>query len=46
MSNIRFLFRKVKEGKFNDYSNTEYLTKETCDEYLKSIKEHYFNKHI
>jgi hypothetical protein len=44
MGNIRFLFRKVEEGKFNDYSDTEYLTKETCGEYLKSTKEHYFSK--
>lgn len=46
MGNIRFLFRKVKEGKFNDYSDTEYLTKETCVEYLTSTKEHYFNKRV
>lgn len=38
MSNIRFLFRKVEEGKFNAYPDTEYLTKETCGEYLKSTK--------
>jgi hypothetical protein len=44
MGNIRFLFRKVAEGKFNAYSDTEYLTKEMCEEYLKSTKEHYFNK--
>lgn len=44
-NNIRFLFRKVEEGKFNAYSDTEYLTKETCGEYLKSTKEHYFIKH-
>ena len=44
MDNIRFLFRKVEEGKFNAYSDTEYLTKETCGEYLKSTKEHYFSK--
>lgn len=44
--NIRFLFRKVEEGKFNAYSDTEYLTKETCGEYLKSTKEHYFSKHV
>ena len=30
MNNIRFLFRKVKEGKFNAYSDTKYITKETC----------------
>ncbi len=46
MGNIRFLFRKVKEGKFNAYSDTEYLTKETCGEYLKSTKEHYFSKRV
>ena len=46
MGNIRFLFRKVEEGKFNAYSDTEYLTKETCGEYLKSTKEHYFSKHV
>lgn len=34
------------EGKFNAYSDTEYLTKETCGEYLKSTKEHYFSKHV
>lgn len=28
MGNIRFLFRKVEEGKFNAYSDMEYLTKE------------------
>ena len=32
MDNIRFLFRKVEEGKFNAYSDMEYLTKETCGE--------------
>ena len=37
---------KVEEGKFNAYSDTEYLTKETCGEYLKSTKEHYFSKHV
>lgn len=42
---MEFLFEKVKEGKFNNYSNTEYLTKETCSKYLKSTKEHYFSKH-
>lgn len=31
-------------GNFNAYSDTEYLTKETCGEYLKSTKEHYFSK--
>lgn len=36
----------VKEGKFNAYSDTEYLTKETCGEYLKSTKEHYFSKRV
>lgn len=46
MGIIRFLFRKVEEGKFNSYSDTEYLTKETCGEYLKSTKEHYFIKHV
>ena len=46
IGNIRFLFRKVAEGKFNAYSDTEYLTKETCEEYLKNSKEHYFIKHI
>lgn len=46
MGNIRFLFRKVAEGKFNAYSDTEYLTKEMCEEYLKSTKEHYFNKRV
>lgn len=46
MDNIRFLFRKVEEGKFNAYSDMEYLTKETCGEYLKSTKEHYFSKHV
>ena len=40
-----FLFDKVREGKFNNYSDTEYLTKETCSEYLKSAKEHYCNKY-
>lgn len=39
MDNIRFLFRKVEEGKFNAFSDSEYLTKETCGEYLKSDKE-------
>lgn len=24
----------------------DYLTKETCGEYLKSTKEHYFSKHV
>ena len=43
--NIKFLFRKVVEGKFDAYSDTEYLTRETCIEYIKSTKEHYFNKH-
>lgn len=46
IGNIRFLFRKVAEGKFNAYSDTEYLTKEMCEEYLKSTKEHYFNKRV
>lgn len=45
MANIRFLFSKVEEGKFDAYSDTEYLTKETYGEYLKSTKEHSFNKH-
>lgn len=45
MSNIEFLFRKVEEGKFDAYSDTEYLTKEICGEYLKSTKEHYCCKH-
>lgn len=45
MNNIKFLFRKVTEGKFNAYSDTEYLTKETSIEYLESTKEHYFIKH-
>ena len=27
-------------------SDTEYLTKETCGEYLKSTKEHYFSKRV
>lgn len=45
-NNIKFLFRKVKEGKFNAYSDTEYLTRETCVKYLKSTKEHYYNKHV
>lgn len=45
MGNIRFLFRKVEEGKFDDYSDTEYLTGKTCVEYLKSTKKHYFNNH-
>lgn len=46
MGNIRFLFRKVEEGKFDAYSDTEYLTKETCGVYLKSTKEHYFSKRV
>ena len=46
MANIRFLFRKVEEGKFDAYSDKEYLTKETCIEYLKSTKEHYFSKRV
>lgn len=41
-----FFFRKVEEGKFDAYSDTEYLTKETCGEYLKSTKEHYFSKRV
>ena len=44
-NNIEFLFRKVEQGKFDAYSDTEYLTKETCAEYLKSTKDHYFKKH-
>ena len=44
-NNIKFLFRKVEEGKFDAYSDTEYLTKETCGEYLKSTKNHYYIKH-
>lgn len=43
---MEFLFEKVKEGKFNTYSDTEYLTKETCSKYLKSTKEHYFSKRV
>lgn len=37
MGNIRFLFRKVEEGKFNAYSDTEYLTKETSKKYKRTL---------
>lgn len=42
--NIEFIFRQVKAGKFDDYPDDEFLTKETCKEYLNSTKDHYFRK--
>lgn len=43
-NNIKFLFHQVSLGSFDDYSDNEFLTKETCKEYLNSSKEHYFRK--
>ena len=43
-NNIKFLFHQVSLSKFDDYSDNEFLTKETCKEYLNGSKEHYFRK--
>ena len=42
---IGLLLTVVLVNSYN-YPDTEYLTKETCGEYLKSTKEHYFSKHV